>query len=73
MRRVGLIVVPDLRMMNLEALSVFELANARSGETYYSLIVMSEHGGTVRSSVGMEILTKPLHRGSLDTTPTGSV
>jgi hypothetical protein len=39
MRRVGLIVVPDVG-----ALSVFELANAKSGEPYYDLVVMSEHG-----------------------------
>jgi transcriptional regulator GlxA family with amidase domain len=72
MRRVGLIVVPDLQMMNFGALSISELANARSSEAYYDLVVVSKHGGSVRSSFGMEILTKPLDRGSFDTILTGS-
>jgi transcriptional regulator GlxA family with amidase domain len=63
MRRVGLIVVPDVQMINFGALSVFELANAKSGETHYKLVVMSEHGGAVRNSFGMEISTKPLAGG----------
>jgi hypothetical protein len=47
-------------MINFGALSVFELANAKSSETYYDLVVMSENGGAVRNSFGMEISTKPL-------------
>ena len=72
MRRVGLIVVPDVQMINFGALSVFELANAMSGETHYDLVVMSEHGGAVRNSFGMEISTQPLDGGSFDTILTGS-
>src|ERR1700730_13776311 len=72
MRRVGLIVVPDVQMINFGALSVFELANAKSGETHYELVVMSEHGGAVRNSFGMEISTKPLDSGSFDTILMGS-
>jgi transcriptional regulator GlxA family with amidase domain len=72
MRRVGLIVVPDVQMINFGALSVFELANAKSGESHYELVVMSEHGGTVRNSFGMEISTKPLDSGSFDTILMGS-
>jgi transcriptional regulator GlxA family with amidase domain len=72
MRRVGLIVVPDVQMINFGALSVFELANAKSGETHYDLVVMSEHGGAVRNSFGMEISTKPLDGGSFDTILMGS-
>src|ERR1700738_2336277 len=72
MRRVGLIVVPDVQMINFGALSVFELANAKSGEPLYELVVMSEHGGAVRNSFGMEISTKPLDSGSFDTILMGS-
>src|ERR1700738_1383982 len=72
MRRVGLIVVPDVQMINFGALSVFELANAKSGEPLYELVVMSEPGGTVRNSFGMEISTKPLDSGSFDTILMGS-
>jgi len=55
MRRVGLIVVPDVG-----ALSVFELANAKSAEPHYDLVVMSEHGGAVRNS--LEWKYRPNHR-----------
>jgi transcriptional regulator GlxA family with amidase domain len=72
MRRVGLIVVPDVQMINFGALSVFELANAKSGEPQYDLVVMSERGGAVRNSLGMEISTKPLDSGSFDTILMGS-
>ena len=67
MRRVGLIVVPDVG-----ALSVFELANAKSGEPHYDFVVMSEHGGAVRNSFGMEISTNPLDSTSLDAILMGS-
>ena len=56
MRRVGLIVVPDVQMINFGALSVFELANAKLGEAHYNLAVMSERGGAVRNSFGMEVV-----------------
>jgi transcriptional regulator GlxA family with amidase domain len=72
MRRVGLIVVPDVQMINFGALSVFELANAKSGQAHYDLVVMSERGGAVRNSFGMEISTEPLDRGSFDTILMGS-
>lgn len=72
MRRVGLIVVPDVQMIIFGALSVFELANAKSGEPHYDLVVMSERGGAVRNSFGMEISTKPLDSGSFDTILMGS-
>jgi transcriptional regulator GlxA family with amidase domain len=72
MRRVGLIAVPDIQMINFGALSVFELANAKSGEAYYDLVVMSERGGAVRNSFGMEISTKPLDNGPFDTILMGS-
>ena len=72
MRRVGLIVVPDVQMLNFGALSVFELANAKSGKAHYDLVVMSERGGAVRNSFGMEIATRPLDSGSFDTILMGS-
>jgi transcriptional regulator GlxA family with amidase domain len=72
MRRVGLIVVPDVQMINFGALSVFDLASAKSGETHYDLLVMSERGGAVRNSFGMEISTRPLDNGSFDTILMGS-
>ena len=42
MRRVGLIVVPDIQMMNFGALSVFELPNARSGEAHLCELVSAD-------------------------------
>jgi transcriptional regulator GlxA family with amidase domain len=59
-------------MINFGALSVFELANAKSGKPEYDLVVMSERGGSVRNSFGMEISTNPLYGGSFDTILMGS-
>ena len=42
MRRVGLVVVPDIQMMNFGALSVFELPNARLGEAYLRELVSAD-------------------------------
>lgn len=67
MLTVGFVVSPNFQMMSLAATSVFELAGQTAGEPLYSLQLLSEHGGLVRSSMGMSMETRPFTRGSFDT------
>ncbi|GGD75704.1 MULTISPECIES: GlxA family transcriptional regulator [Rhizobium] len=60
MRRIGLILEDGFQLMGLAALAAFELANAELGEEGYQLTVLSEHGGTVRSSMNTGIETVAL-------------
>ncbi|WP_442680800.1 GlxA family transcriptional regulator [Sphingomonas sp. ASY06-1R] len=67
MKRIGLIVIPGFQVIGLTAFSAFEVANKRAGETLYALHVLSEHGGTVRSSFGLDVVTEPLDGATFDT------
>lgn len=60
MRQIGFILEDGFQVMGLAALSAFEFANVALGEEAYRLSVMSEHGGTVRSSLGIGIETDVL-------------
>jgi len=70
MRRIGLLVLPEFQVLGFSALAAFEVANKEAGETLYDLRVLSERGGAVRSSLGMEVSSEPLQTvedGSFDT------
>lgn len=60
MRHVGLILEDGFQLMALAALSAFEFANTELGEMGYRLTVLSEKGGTIRSSMNAGIETMPL-------------
>src|SRR5258707_13745222 len=60
LRRIGLVLLPDFEVMGLAALSVFELANKKAGAAHYEIRVLSESGGKVRNSFGLEVSTEPL-------------
>src|SRR5260370_38818532 len=72
MLRVGLVVLPDFHVLNFAVLSVFEVANKRAGEKLYELHTLSEHGGLVRTSIGMEVSTESLDRYEFDTLLVGA-
>jgi transcriptional regulator GlxA family with amidase domain len=67
MRKVGLIVSPGFQVMCFVALSAFEIANKNAGEVLYNLHVLSEGGGAVRSSFGMEVTTEAFGDQEFDT------
>jgi transcriptional regulator GlxA family with amidase domain len=71
MQRVGFIVLPGFQMMSVAALSVFELANREIGEPVYNVHLLSETGGSVRSSIGISVATEPLDHGNFDTLMVG--
>ena len=67
MQRVGIVVFPGFQVVSLAVLSAFEFANAAAPEPVYELHVLSEGGGTVRSSAGMSVSAEPLDDIELDT------
>jgi transcriptional regulator GlxA family with amidase domain len=67
MRKVGFILFPGFHVMCFGAVSVFESANLTAGETVYDVCVLSETGGSVRSSVGITVETEAFGKTALDT------
>jgi transcriptional regulator GlxA family with amidase domain len=65
--RIGLLLLPGFQMMCFSALSVLEVANKKAGKAIYDLHVLSEKGGPVASSFGMEVSTEPMRAGDFDT------
>jgi transcriptional regulator GlxA family with amidase domain len=73
MQRIALIVFPGFQMLTLAVLPVFEIADLEfSGARRYELHILSEHGGTVRSSTGVGIDTEPFGDPTFDTLIVGS-
>jgi len=66
-QRIGLIVFPGFQILDLVAVSVFELANAEAKRSVYELELLSEHGGAVRSSSGVMVDTRAFDRRRFDT------
>jgi transcriptional regulator GlxA family with amidase domain len=67
MQRIGFVVLPGFQMMSVAALSVFEFANKEIGEPVYDVHLLSETGGSVRSSIGISVATEPFGNTNLDT------
>jgi transcriptional regulator GlxA family with amidase domain len=67
MQRIGLIVVPGFQVMSLAVLSVFEFANMEMGEPVYDVRLLSETGGSIRSSVGVSVAAEPFDDTKFDT------
>jgi len=67
MRKIGMVVYPGFQAMCFVAFSAFEVANKRSGEVLYDLQVLSEKGGLLRNSFGMDVATKPIGDDEFDT------
>ncbi|WCM19889.1 GlxA family transcriptional regulator [Paraburkholderia bryophila] len=67
MRRVGVVVFPGFQILDMVAISVFELANLVAGQPEYQVEVISEHGGMVRSSSGVEVNSHPFGDPAYDT------
>jgi len=67
MQRIGFVILPDFQMLYFAALSVFEFANISAGKQLYSIELLSEHGGMMRSSLGAMIETTPFGDPNFDT------
>jgi transcriptional regulator GlxA family with amidase domain len=66
-QHIGFIALPGFQVMSLAALSVFEFANKETGEPVYDVRLLSETGGSIRSSIGVSVTTEPFDDTNLDT------
>jgi transcriptional regulator GlxA family with amidase domain len=73
MHRIGFIVPTRFQMMNLAALTVFEIANLPPRGPCYEVHLLSEHGGPVVSSGGMTLETEAFGDPAFDTVIVGSI
>ena len=60
MRRIGFIMYPGVSVMSFAVVSVFEFANREGEAPVYDVRLLSEHGGPVPTSMGMNLETEPL-------------
>lgn len=65
--RIGLVVFPEFQLLDLAALTVFELANHGLHPAPYEVTAVSHGGGMVRSSSGVAFETQPIGRRRYDT------
>jgi transcriptional regulator GlxA family with amidase domain len=54
-KRVAVLVFPGFQILDLAAIAAFELANMQMGSEFYGMEVLSEEGGAVRSSSGVNV------------------
>lgn len=71
MQKIDFVVFPGFQTMSMAALSVFEFANLTAVEPVYDVRVVSEHGGLVTSSIGLQIQTQTFRRTAVDTVLVG--
>ena len=71
MQRIGFIVLPGFQMMSVGVLAVFEFANKEMGEAVYDVHLLSESGGSIRSSIGISVATEPFDDTKFDTLMVG--
>jgi transcriptional regulator GlxA family with amidase domain len=67
MQRIGFIVFPGFQVMSFAVISVFEFANIHIGRPVYDVKLLSETGGSVRSSAGMSVVAEPFDDTNFDT------
>jgi transcriptional regulator GlxA family with amidase domain len=67
MQRVGFVICPGYSVMGLAAVPAFEVANFIGDEAAYDLRFVSEHGGPVGASAGMNIDTEVFGETAFDT------
>jgi transcriptional regulator GlxA family with amidase domain len=58
MKRLGVIVFPGFQILDLAAVSAFEMVNVLTGRKAYEVMILSELGGPVVSSSGIAVETQ---------------
>jgi transcriptional regulator GlxA family with amidase domain len=72
MQRVGFVVFPNFQVMSFAAVTVFEMANVVLEEAAYTVTLLSETGGLVRTSAGFSVETQPFAGTRFDTVIIGA-
>jgi transcriptional regulator GlxA family with amidase domain len=67
MLRVAIAVYPSFQVIGLAVATTLETANVLAEKHIYEVVLLSEHGGPVRSSAGISVETKPFGRRRFDT------
>jgi len=67
MKRIGFVVFPGFQILDLAALTEFEMANRQAPHPRYDIRLLSEHGGAVVTSAGIAVETQPFARANFDT------
>jgi len=67
MKRIGFVVFPGFQILDLAAVTVFEMANRQAPHPRYDIRLLSEHGGAVVTSAGIAVETQPFARANFDT------
>lgn len=73
MHRVGFVVPDGFQLMSLAALTVFEVANLSPSGPHYDVSVLSERGGTVKSSGSVMVETEAFGDPAFDTIIIGAL
>jgi len=66
-KRIGVVVFPGFQILDLAPIAAFELANAYAQRALYTVELVSEEGGCVRSSSGASVHSVALGTGRFDT------
>ncbi|SFP90823.1 GlxA family transcriptional regulator [Variovorax sp. 770b2] len=66
-KRIAVVVFPGFQILDLAALAAFELANQQLGKPVYKVELLSETGGVVPSSIGIDVDTKRFTASKFDT------
>jgi transcriptional regulator GlxA family with amidase domain len=67
MQRIGFLVLPGFQLLSVGALSAFEFANKELSEPVYEMRLLSETGGSIRSSIGISVATEAFDGTTFDT------
>jgi transcriptional regulator GlxA family with amidase domain len=65
--RIGFVIFPGAQILSTAPISVFEMANQTSGKPFYDVRILSDNGGSVRTSVGITIETEAFDEPDFDT------
>lgn len=67
MKHVAILIFPGFQILDLAAIAAFELANGTLGQPFYKVELLSESGGLVESSSGVQVASKRLNTTKFDT------
>src|ERR1700749_104476 len=67
MLHIGVVLYPGFQVLNLAITTVFEMTNFVARDAVYKVALLSEHGGSVRSSAGFSVETQGWRNRRFDT------
>ncbi|PUA19024.1 GlxA family transcriptional regulator [Glaciimonas sp. PCH181] len=72
MQSIGFVIFPEFQVMGFSMITVFEVANLVAKEPVYTVSLLSEKGGLVRSSAGFSVETEAFSNRVFDTVIIGA-